>query len=188
MNPELDELKRRYSHLPDLLADAVNMIASKITNSTITMVNIVYFPQLGFLVTVPLPTTGSKSMLSSSLERLHKETTPSPSPSPPPPLPSLENFQLQFKTEKVAYFKDEITRNLDSEIGDVYADIVDLELEIVKYMAEQLSPHSSTLQKYADQLAHVDCIQCLADFAFRNDLVRPELTDDTILEITEGRY
>ncbi|PJF20036.1 MutS family protein MSH5 [Paramicrosporidium saccamoebae] len=164
VNPDLDQIRKQYTGLPEFLANIVNQIAARITSTKVSTINVVYFPQLGFLVTIPLT----------------KETE----------LQSIGDcgFELQFKTEKVAYFKDTATRGLDSEIGDIFADIVDLEIEIVRVLADQIVPHCATLSKYERLLAEVDCLQSFASFALENNLVRPEIVEDETLEIVNGRH
>ncbi len=48
--------------------------------------------------------------------------------------------------------------------------------------------HTVQLQDIADFLAHLDCWSALAQVAFENHYVRPELDDSLELEIEEGRH
>ena len=164
VNPDLDILRQRYNSLPKFLTDIVHEIADSIKNPQITTINVVYFPQLGFLVTIQLD-GGLKA------EEINEDT-----------------FDLQFITEKVAYLKDPITRRLDEEIGDIYADIVDMEVEIIRILTEQIMPHRHLLNQYGRRLAELDCLVALAQFAAENYLIRPILTEDHELEIKGGRY
>jgi len=99
-----------------------------------------------------------------------------------------DGFDLQFITEKVAYLKDSITRRLDEEIGDIHADIVDIEVEIVRILTEQIVPHRHLLNRCGRQLAELDCLVALAQFAAENNLIRPILTDGHEVEVKGGRY
>lgn len=164
VNLQLDELRQKYHALPEFLSKEVQEVASRITSPNITTVNVVYFPQLGFLVTIPLDGGAAASSLS---------------------LPS--DFVLQFSTEKVAYFKDPATRKLDDDVGDVYAEMVDLEIEILQVVATQIEPLKGRLLLLAGISAELDCLASLAEFCLENRLVRPVLTNGTELEIVNGR-
>lgn len=79
---------------------------------------------MGFLITLPLPVNGAD----------------------PKSLGNELGFELQFQSDKICYFKNDKMRSmnqffqkqfftslldLDESIGDVYADIIDSQLEIL---------------------------------------------------------
>lgn len=162
----MDELRKKYHELPEFLSDIVKKVASRITNPLISTVNVVYFPQLGFLVTIPIE------------ENVDIGNVKEPEP----------EFELQFTTEKVAYYKECTTRRLDEEIGDIYADMVDVEIEIIRVLIEQICPFYQELSNYEKRCAELDCILALAQFAIENNLTRPELTEaDDDLYILNSR-
>lgn len=72
-------------------------------NFLVKELHIVYYPQLGFLLAIPL-------LAHIPLEEQLK-------------IPSLE---FQFYTSSKIYFKNSRTRELDEYIGDIHNDIVDL--------------------------------------------------------------
>lgn len=164
VNPDLDKIRQQYYGLPDFLSKVVQKIAEGVSNPRIKKINVVYLPQLGFLITVPLPEgeTGAES--------LHED-----------------GFELQFTTTKIAYFKDQLTKGLDEEIGDVYADMIDLEVEITRALIEQLDPFQSLMMEHGRWVSEIDCLQSLVDFAIENNLTKPILTDGLDLEIQGGR-
>ena len=164
VHPDLDRLCERYHSLPDFLSSVVSRIASRVSDPAISTLNVVYFPQLGFLVTIPL--RGGRT--ASGVQE--------------------PGFDLQFATERVAYFKEESTRALDSEIGDVYADMVDREIEIVRILVDQITPHRQALVGYGHKLAELDCLLSLAHFAVEARLTRPSITDGGDLDIRGGWY
>ncbi len=172
VNDELDAARQRYRELPNLLAEKVHLVAQKIRepiSDTIGAINIVYFPQLGFLVAIPIP-SGEVDM-DKSLARLQ-----------------LQGFQLMFSTERVVYVKESITSNLDKEIGDVHSEMVDLEVEIFHVLMEQIMPQKSLLIKLGQELAELDCHLSLAKIANEYNLVRPQIFEDSRIHIVNGRY
>lgn len=163
VNEVLDQLRSIYDNLPEILSSHVQQIAVNIDSPSVSVVNIVYFPQLGFLLTIPK----NNSTFSD--------------------LGLNEEYNLRFETEKVFYCKDPVTLSLDDEYGDIFGDIRDLEVEILRELAENLSPFTSGLIVCGDFLAEIDSLLSLAQFAVENGLVKPQMYDDTRLIIKEGR-
>lgn len=64
-------------------------IAKSINSREVEAVNIVYFPQLGFLITLPLPGNGAE----------------------PASLGNELGFELQFQSDKICYFKNDKMRS-----------------------------------------------------------------------------
>ena len=124
-------------------------IAQGIHSSSVEAVNIVYFPQLGFLITLPLlASDGSDSGR----------------------LGETMGFQLQFQSDKVSYFKNDKMRgiaaqlyifahkflDLDESIGDVYADIMDVQLEIMQQVVNMAVSCESLLKDALDICSELD--------------------------------
>lgn len=85
VSPELDALRRKYSNLPNFLTSAVSELAQGINSANVEAINIVYFPQLGFLITLPLPPNGvDPTVLGAEL-----------------------GFELQFQSDKICYYKND---------------------------------------------------------------------------------
>lgn len=164
VNADLDRLRHQYNDLPVLLNNVVRQIADQICNPKVKKINVVYFPQLGFLVTIAMEEAGEGN-----------------------PIELESGFELQFVTEKVAYYKDSMTRQLDAELGDVYGEILDLEAEVIHQLIDRIFYHRMALVQIAHEMSIMDCLLTLADFAQRNKLTKPELVDSSIIEITQGR-
>jgi DNA mismatch repair protein MSH5 len=59
IDDELDQMKRVFEGLPDLLSQVARKLCETVPSDVQGSLNVVYFPQIGFLVTVPIvPTTG----------------------------------------------------------------------------------------------------------------------------------
>ena len=134
LDQTLDELQDQYRELPSHLSAVVQRLASQIDSTTVKSINVVYFPQLGFLITIPL----ADSIV-------------------PPDLGlDPELYTLQFATERVAYYKDEEMRHLDSSIGDIYGEMVDREVELIRCVIEQVLPLRRQLIAYSETFAELD--------------------------------
>lgn len=59
IDEELDNMKRTYAGFNDLLGKVAHSISQKLPLTFQSSLNVLYFPQIGFLITVPLdPETG----------------------------------------------------------------------------------------------------------------------------------
>ena len=90
-------MKDRYDGLNSLLKHVAIDIATAIPAQLDIDVNVIYFPQLGFNIAVPLNDRGQAAYSGSS-----------------------EVWELVFITETRAYFKDFRMRELDNKLGDIY--------------------------------------------------------------------
>ena len=99
VDDELDERKRVYDGLEDLLNQTSQNIAATVPEEFSLDLNVLFFPQIGFLIAVPLdPVTGNGSYRGSG-----------------------ENpWDRIFSTGLRVYYKDYRMRELDQTIGDVY--------------------------------------------------------------------
>lgn len=167
VNPDLDRLRHQYRTLPPYLTAKVQLVAERLRNPTVKAINIVYFPQLGFLVTASWQGETRAEDIQAAVGK---------------------EFSLQFVTEHVAYFKDPTTRGLDDEIGDIYADMTDLEIEIVLCLTDQILSHRHELCSLGRKLAEFDCLLCLAEIASEDSLVRPAIYEEGPLHVIKGRY
>jgi DNA mismatch repair protein MSH5 len=70
VDEELDQLKRTLEGLDDLL----NQVAAKLSEDMPTQLraslNVIYFPQIGFLVTVPIDPVTEDAIYSGNLENV----------------------------------------------------------------------------------------------------------------------
>lgn len=160
----MDRLRQTYHSLPEYLSSVVRKIAGNIESTRISTINVVYFPQLGFLITVPMMDGIQPDSFQDS------------------------GLELQFATEKVAYYKDAVTRRLDTDIGDVHADMVDMELEIIQVLINEIQPMTDLLREYGRKVSEFDCLLSFAEYAFENSLVRPVIVNEDCIDIKEGRY
>jgi DNA mismatch repair protein MSH5 len=69
VDPELDDLKHNYDGLDSILTEVGKSIEGCVPASFHAQINIIYFPQIGFLISLRADTdAGSESMGSEPLE------------------------------------------------------------------------------------------------------------------------
>lgn len=66
--------------------------------------------------------------------------------------------------------------------------ILVLEQQLYERLLSALSAYIEPVQYDAQLVARLDCLLCFAEVALANNYCRPELTDDTVLDIKEGRH
>lgn len=90
-------MKDNYDGLNSLLKQVAIEIASTIPQSLDIDVNVIYFPQLGFNIAIPLDDEGQATFTGPESE-----------------------WEPVFLTENRAYFKDFRMREMDETLGDIY--------------------------------------------------------------------
>ncbi|CAO3656862.1 unnamed protein product [Mucor fragilis] len=180
---ELDNLREQYEKLDDTLLGVSQEIGSILPIGLGAALNVVYFPQLGYLITLPqyhlqrnfgLSSAGSSYCDNSSVTEYYQKNLP--------------GFELQFSTADNLYYKNERTKELDATLGDLHAMISDREIEILQELSTTILQHSLQFIKASEALSELDCILSLAMVALRFSYVKPKLTLENSLDIVKGRH
>lgn len=112
----LDEMKRQYNGLEDMLNHLSREIGQNIPADFAVDMNVIFFPQIGFLISMPInPITETVDYRGSE-----------------------DAWTEIFHTAERMYFKDYRMHELDESVGDIYADICG-KSSLVNLSAHQLS-------------------------------------------------
>jgi len=145
-------MKRVFNGLPDLLNQVARKLSEKVPSDLQGSLNVVYFPQIGFLVTVPIaPTTGAavfngsfedpwECMFSTELVQIR--------------LFSIE--RMLTATRDQVYFKNSQVREMDNHFGDLYGMISDREIEISHELAQHVLEFEALLTTISDICGELD--------------------------------
>lgn len=98
VDENLDELKRTYGGLEHLLAQVANDISRRVPQLLDAQVNVIYLPQIGFLIVVRLDTETSSGVWEGS---------------------GNDRWERIFTAETTAYYKNEQTYEMDTYLGDI---------------------------------------------------------------------
>ncbi|KOH51342.1 MSH5p Protein of the MutS family [Saccharomyces cerevisiae] len=172
----LDECRNIYNHLEGILLDVaretqiflLNTLPQencKTTKSLEKLVNAVYIPQLGYLVTI--------SVLMEPL------------------LDGIPNLQWEeiFRSSENIYFKNGRVLELDETYGDIYGAISDFEIEILFSLQEQILRRKTQLTAYNILLSELEILLSFAQVSAERNYAEPQLVEDEcILEIINGRH
>ncbi|PYH87180.1 DNA mismatch repair protein Msh5 [Aspergillus uvarum CBS 121591] len=161
----LDRMRDTYDGLNSLLKNIAIEIAGEIPEFYDIDVNVIYFPQLGFNIAIPLNQAGDAAYRGPE-----------------------EEWNLMFFTENRAYFKDFRMRELDEKLGDIYGLICEKEIEIVYDLAQRLLRFERSLLEASDICGQLDSLLAMAQAANFYKLVCPKMVPENIIKIRGGRH
>ncbi|KAF3030647.1 MutS protein msh5 [Penicillium rubens] len=162
---ELDKIKDRYDGLNSLLKHVALDIAATIPATLNVDVNVIYFPQLGFNIAIPLNGHGTAEYTGSD-----------------------DDWELMFITENRAYFKDFRMREMDEKLGDIYGIICEKEIEIVYDLAQRVLRYENVLVDASDICGDIDSLLALTQAASFYKLTRPRMVEQNVIRIKGGRH
>ncbi|KAG9034813.1 MutS protein msh5 [Tulasnella sp. JGI-2019a] len=166
IDPELDEKKRVYDGLDTFLAKVALRVADSVSPDIANHLNVNYLPQLGYLITTPI----QEGWLSQA------------------DIPTVGGWQFQFSTDQQAYFKNQDMQDLDLHIGDLRSIITGREIEIMHALQERVMEYEDAMKASCDACSELDCLLSLTTASRIYDFVRPHMTTENMLEITNGRH
>ncbi|CAG8009356.1 unnamed protein product, partial [Penicillium nalgiovense] len=169
---ELDKIKDRYDGLSSLLKHVALDIAATIPAILEVDVNVIYFPQLGFNIAIPLNDYGAAAY-----------TGPD------------DDWELMFITENRAYFKDFRMREMDEKLGDIYGIICGKaaklmgshghgELKIVHLQRKKSRLYTTWRKGFFD----MRILLALTQAASFYKLTRPRMVEQNVIRIKGGRH
>lgn len=156
----LDTFRKDYDQLETTLASAASHICSNYSGLHPEAINVVYMPQLGYLISVDL---GSHIKIPNT-------------------------WSETFATSSNVYYKEAYTLDMDNDLGDVYQFMIDLEIEFLYQLQNELIGYSNMLLRAGILFAELDCFMSLASVSMLNDYVKPEIVESTVIEIKAGRH
>lgn len=77
--------------------------------------------------------------------------------------------------------------DMDTHIGDLHSTIVDRELEIVQELLEEVMKYDEAIRTACYVCAELDCLLSFAAASRQYDYRRPEMVQDNILKVIQGR-
>ncbi|KAF9267356.1 hypothetical protein L218DRAFT_970816 [Marasmius fiardii PR-910] len=168
IDEELDNRKHVYHGIGSVLSKVAEQISQAVPEDYATTLNVVYFPQLGFLICVPLR------------EEWHSDGG----------IKTMDgwSFQVTHSSRSHVYFKSQEMHDMDAHIGDLHSLIVDREIEIVQGLLEEVLAYDRVICRVCDVCAELDCLLSFADVSSAYEYRRPSMVDGNIIEIVQGRH
>jgi DNA mismatch repair protein MSH5 len=164
---ELDQLRHDYDGLESMLSVVCREIAKRVPMTFQPVLNVIYFPQIGFLISVQRdPGVEGVSFLDFNGER----------------------WERIFITDQIEYYKNSEMREMDEKFGDLWTSICDMEIEIIHSLAQDVLHHEPLLTTVSDICGELDSLLALTQGALQYKLTRPRMTTDNIIQIKAGRH
>ena len=107
INEQLDDIKNTYEGMDDLLSSAAADIAQTLPQHVAAKLNVIYFPQLGYHITIPIDPASRRPMYQGD----------------PDDRESGGTWERMFTTENQVFFKDARMRAMDDRLGDLWTAI-----------------------------------------------------------------
>ncbi|KAL2043280.1 hypothetical protein N7G274_003586 [Stereocaulon virgatum] len=168
IDDELDAMKRTYNGMDDLLSRTSRDIAATIPAVYSLDLNVIFFPQIGFLISIALnPNTGRGDYEGGQGEH---------------------RWDRSFSSDTRIYYKDYRMHELDETLGDIYAAVCDKEIEIVHALGQQVLEREAMLNLTSDICGELDSLLALAQGAKIYKYCRPRMTRKNIIQIKGGRH
>lgn len=166
VDENLDTVKDAYDSMDEMLTKtAIATVSELPADMRDPLLTVVYLPQLGFHITMP----------SSSADDLTARG-------------SNPEWERRFATEKTVYFKNDTMRELDQDLGDLWAQICETEIEVSHSLAQQVLEKELFLITASDLCGQLDALLALAHGAVQYQLVQPRMVKENIIEIKAGRH
>ena len=151
MDEELDEVKRTYAGLDDLLSRAARNIGDSIPADAAQNLEVVYIPQLGFLIAMPIDPATRQAQYEGG--------------------EGDEAWRRFFSTSDKIFFKDFRMAELDEVIGDLHGNICGLsdalackqkltskgrEIDILYQLAQRVLQYETILCRVSEIIGELD--------------------------------
>ncbi|KAJ6508696.1 muts domain V-domain-containing protein [Mycena sanguinolenta] len=166
IDEDLDNRKHVYNGIDAVLSKVAEQVCQTVPPDYAPSLNVVYFPQLGFLICVPM-----------------REEWQGPEG-----IQVIDGWSFQFSSDSHVYFKSQEMTDMDTHIGDLHPSIVDREIEIVQELLEEIAVHFSSMASACDVSAELDVLLSFAGATRAFEYRRPEMVDDNIIDINQGRH
>ncbi|EFC36581.1 predicted protein [Naegleria gruberi] len=164
VNSELDNRRQTYESLDTFLDLVAQQESNSFPEDFPFSFKAVYYPQLGFLLVV------DKNETSENYSEY-----------------AQYGLRFHFSSDRSLYFKNDTTDELDTEVGDIHHLIIEQETSISVKLEKYVLQYHDQINKSNDLCAKLDCIISMANCASEFNLSRPVMTNESKLNIREGK-
>ncbi|KAF8895319.1 DNA mismatch repair protein MutS [Infundibulicybe gibba] len=165
VDDELDSKKRVYHGIDSVLSKVAEQICRTVPAEYAPSLNVVYFPQLGFLICIPMPEAWREGGVE-----------------------VINSWNFQFSSDAHVYFKSQEMKDMDIHIGDLHSSIVDREIEIIQDLLLEILLSDEVMGATCDACAELDCLLSFAEVSRLNEYRRPVMVEQNIIHILRGRH
>ncbi|KAK4648770.1 uncharacterized protein QC761_113960 [Podospora bellae-mahoneyi] len=169
-SPGLDQLRQELAEVCDMLPDIRDNIAREAPRwANKHILHCTVMEQSGFLIGVAIkPDTGVGVYYGHDLLD--------------------DEWELVFVTEGVAYYKNKLMHDLDSQYGDLPSYITEEEMLLVMELSGHVREQEKAILAASEIYAELDSLSALASAAEKYNWVAPTMTTSNIIDIIDGRH
>ncbi|KAK4239460.1 muts domain V-domain-containing protein [Achaetomium macrosporum] len=166
----LDGLRQEFASVRDMLPDLKESVVQEVPREAAKHIrHCTVMPQLGFLTAVTLdPETGEGVY--------HGQHHPQ------------DEWRMCFVSEYVAYYKNRLMLDLDSQYGDLPSRIADEEVEVIMALAAALLEHEEAILHASELFGELDSLLALALAAEKYNWTAPIMTVSNVIDVVDGRH
>ncbi|KAG9319483.1 hypothetical protein KVV02_002732 [Mortierella alpina] len=162
VDEELDRMRQTYHGLDSFLSEIAKEISMTIPSDFASVINVIYFPQLGYLIAAPRnPNWKNEQDF------------------------CLAGLSYQFCTDSTVYYKNNSMRGSLSSLVQVCRH---REIDIMHGLQERILEHRQFLVTCSDLCAELDVLVSLGQVARLRNYRRPKMTEQNVLRIVNGRH
>ncbi|XP_051535087.1 mutS protein homolog 5 [Myxocyprinus asiaticus] len=160
----IDEKKRTMMGLPDFLTDVARTELENL-DPRFSTCSVIYLPLIGFLLSLPrLPTMLDKQSF------------------------EIDGLDFIFLSQDRLHYRSARTKELDTILGDLHCDIIDLEMSVMRELQALVLQRSGCMYKVMTLCAELDCLMALAQASLDHSYRCPTLTPNHRLALVESRH
>ncbi|KAF3910543.1 hypothetical protein ABW21_db0201173 [Orbilia brochopaga] len=174
IDARLDQLKNTYHNINHILSRTAKDIHEKLPQDVQDLdmsLSVVYYPQIGYLLAVPLGEDREPIYSGEANDEADDD-----------------HWAWEFSTDDYAYFRTIELKILDDHLGDVFSMVSDIEIEILYRLQEKVLEYKDVLITCSNLCGELDALLSLANAARDNNWIRPIITEDNIIRISNGRH
>lgn len=166
IDTELDNLKSTFNNLPQTLSNSVfeESFENEFISKYLEYITIIYIPQLGFLIALPL-------IRVQQIDNIEKH-----------------GFELIFCANDSAYYKNSKTKEFDNHFGDIMSQINDRTHHILICVKDYILERKEQMNRAVLICGQLDSFIALAQTAISYHYTKPILTCKEEIKIVGGRH
>ncbi|KAF5279974.1 hypothetical protein FQR65_LT15112 [Abscondita terminalis] len=97
-------------------------------------------------------------------------------------------FSFSFETNDCLHYKNSLCHELDKQLGNIYLDILAHQNRIIQRLSDLILKYSKDIEQPLKIIGMIDCFISISRVVKEKDYVRPELNENCIIEIVDGRH
>jgi len=184
VSEELDQVRYQYSNISEFLTKIAVNIQTLIPHEKFSFLKqfyLTYLPLLGYMISIPKGEIYNDFLLRNAPNATNSDIANLLTQ-------ELPEWEFVFASEEALYFRNDVTKTLDEEVGDLHGQICEITGKILREIEELIIAKSSELCSFSYLLGDFDAMFSLFLAASEYQLVRPEIIDQPGIDIIKGRH